>query len=339
MISTRTQVGEIEVEYELFGPQDGEPMVLVTGVFQQLSFWPTPFLDQLTGAGFRVLIHDNRDVGFSTRESRPAPDLEKVLTGDTSEVDYTLSDMAADSAGLTHVLGLGPTHVVGHSMGGMIAQRVATEFPGGVHSLTLFGTRVNDGLSGETDPDFLSTVLTPSSGNEQEDWKNALEGYRLCVLPEHANDDALAAFLQIQVSRPPNPKTQCIAAVIEAQIAGVSSSPSHIENLRALKTPTLVIHGTGDIVIAFDGGEKLAEVTPQARLAAYEGMGHFPLDPKRWTAIASAIIDHARQHRWSLKINRTGPVKFSSRFLSTRRASESTRNGWFLNSIGVEGST
>jgi pimeloyl-ACP methyl ester carboxylesterase len=292
----RTQVGEIEVEYELVGPEDGEPMVLVTGVFQQLSFWPTSFVDQLTDAGYRVLVHDNRDVGFSTRESRPTPDLAKILSGDTSDVNYTLSDMAADTAGLVEVLGLGPTHVVGHSMGGMIAQRVATEFPASVRSLTLFATRCGDRLTGETSPEFLSIALAPSSGNAEEDWNNALDSYRLCVLPEHADGDALEAFLKIQASRAPNPKMQCIAAILEAEITNASSSPSHIENLRALKTPTLVVHGTGDIVIAFDGGEKLAEVIPRARLAAFEGMGHFPLDPKRWTAIASLIVEHASQH-------------------------------------------
>jgi pimeloyl-ACP methyl ester carboxylesterase len=289
----RTQVGELEIEYELLGPEDGEPMVLISGVFQQLSFWPTSFLDELVRAGFRVLIHDNRDVGFSTRESRPAPDIASVLLGDISAVNYTLSDMAADTAGLIEALGLKPAHVVGHSMGGMIAQRVAIEFPNSVRTLTLFGTNSSDGETGTTSPDFVALALTPPSGDPEEDWKNALEGYRLAIAPE-ADENALVAFLEKQASRAPNPRMQCIPAVVAAQITGLSSSPSHFDNLRALSAPTLVIHGTDDILISFDGGEKLAEVIPNARLVSLEGMGHFSLKPERLTTIAATIIEHAR---------------------------------------------
>jgi pimeloyl-ACP methyl ester carboxylesterase len=120
----------------------------VAGIFQQLSFWPRPFLDQLADAGFRVLIHDNRDVGYSTRESRPAPDLAEVLSGNLTGVNYTLDGLAGDTAGLVETLGLSPAHVVGYSMGGMIAQRIATAFPDRVRSLTLFGTNPCDGVSG-----------------------------------------------------------------------------------------------------------------------------------------------------------------------------------------------
>jgi pimeloyl-ACP methyl ester carboxylesterase len=291
----RAQVGELDIEYELLGPEDGEPIVLVAGVFQQLSFWPTSFLNQLVGAGFRVLIHDNRDVGLSTRESRPAPDIGNVLSGDVTGVNYSLSDMAADTAGLIDVLGLKPAHVVGHSMGGMIAQRVAIEFPESVSTLTLFATNASDGVTGQTSPEFLSFVLTPPSGDAEAAWKNALEGYRLCVLPEHADEETLAAFLQLQAKRAPNPAMQCIPAAVAGQITGLNSSPTHLENLSALKVSTLVIHGTGDTVITFDGGEKLADVIPRARLTALEGMGHFPLDPGRWSTIAAAIIEHARR--------------------------------------------
>ena len=126
----RAQVGEIEIEYELIGPDGGEPIVLIAGIFQQLSFWPSSFLDQLSSAGFRVLSPSTIAMwAFRPRESRPAPDLAELLSGDMSGVNYTLSDMAADTAGLIDLLGLSPAHVVGHSMGGMIAQRVATTFP------------------------------------------------------------------------------------------------------------------------------------------------------------------------------------------------------------------
>lgn len=166
----RAQVADIDIEYELVGPEDGQPIVLIAGIFQQLSFWPAPFLSQLADAGPQVVIHDNRDVGLSTRESRSAPDLMTVLGGDHTGVNYTLSDMAADTAGLIEFLGFESAHVLGHSMGGAIAQRLA---------------------------------------------------------------------------------------------------------------------------IAVDGGQRLAELIPNARLVAIDGMGHFPLAAERWATIADAVIAHA----------------------------------------------
>ena len=289
----RAQVGEIEIEYELIGPDGGEPIVLIAGIFQQLSFWPSSFLDQLSSAGFRVLVHDNRDVGFSTRESRPAPDLAELLSGDMSGVNYTLSDMAADTAGLIDLLGLSPAHVVGHSMGGMIAQRVATMFPERVRSLTLFGTNPNDNVTGQSSPEFLALAARPPSGDPEKDWETALEAHRICIEPETADEATLAAFLQTQVDRAPNPEMQCVPAIIASVFTATSSSPTYSEELQSLGIPTLVIHGTGDLAVAFDGGEKLSELIPNARLVALEGMGHISLDPNRWRVMADAIVEHA----------------------------------------------
>ena len=102
--------------------------MLVAGVFQQLSFWPAHFVARLAAAGLRVILHDNRDMGLSTRESRPPPDITALSRGDLSGVNYTLSDMAADTVGLVETLGFESAHVLGHSMGGVIAQRMAIEF-------------------------------------------------------------------------------------------------------------------------------------------------------------------------------------------------------------------
>ncbi len=291
----RTPVGSVEIEYKLIGPANGETLVLVAGIFQQLSFWPRPFLNQLADAGFQVLIHDNRDVGFSTRESRPAPDLAEVLSGNLTGVNYTLEDMAGDTAGLIETLGLSPAHVLGHSMGGMIAQRVATVFPERVRSLTLFGTNPNDGVSGQSSPEFLALAAQPPSGDPVKEQENALTAYRICIEPEPVDETALSAFAQSQAERAPNLYMQCIPAVIASTITGTSSSPTHAEKLQSIGVPALVIHGTGDLAIAFDGGERLAELIPNSRLVALEGMGHFSLNPARWTLMAEAIIEHLLQ--------------------------------------------
>jgi pimeloyl-ACP methyl ester carboxylesterase len=155
--------------------------------------------------------------------------------------------MAGDTTGLIDTLGLSPAYVVGHSMGGMIAQRIATGFPDRVRSLTLFGTNPCDGMSGQSSPEFLALAAQPPSGDPVEDRETTLTAYRICVEPDPVDDAALTALFQSQADRAPNPFMQCIPAVIASTIAGTSSSPTHGERLESLEMPTLVLHGTGDL--------------------------------------------------------------------------------------------
>lgn len=289
----RAQVGDVEIEYELIGPEDGQPIVLVCGIFQQLSFWPAAFVAQLADAGLRVLIFDNRDVGLSTRESRPAPDLMTVLGGDHSGVNYTLSDMATDTAGLIETLGFESAHVFGHSMGGAIAQRVAIEFPHRVRTLTLFASPSLDGVTGQSSPEFLALATRPPSTDPDEEWEANVAAYRICVEPDPVDEVALTAFARVQADRAPNPEMQCIPALLASMTAGLASSPTHMDQLQALEHATLVVHGTGDVAVGADGGERLADLIPDARYVALDGMGHVPLSDERWAIIADAVIAHA----------------------------------------------
>jgi pimeloyl-ACP methyl ester carboxylesterase len=216
-----------------------------------------------------------------------------VLGGDVSRVNYTLSDMAGDTAGLIEHLGFESAHVLGHSMGGGIAQYVATRFPERVRSLTLFGTAPFEGVTGQSSPAFLELVMAPTPTEPEAAWAAALEAYRICVTPDPIDEEALAAVLQAQVDRAPNPAMQCIPAILASVAIGTTSAPTHLEALHALEHPTLVIHGTGDLAVGVDGGERLAEVIPGARLVLVEGMGHFPLAPERWETIADEVIAHA----------------------------------------------
>ncbi len=120
----------------------------------------------------------------------------------------------------------------------------------------------------------------------------ALEGYRICVAPDPVDEVKLEAFLQAQVDRSPNAQMQCIPAVLSSINSATTSSPTYLEELQALGHRTLVIHGTGDLAVAADGGERLSELIPQSRFMPIEKMGHFPLDQERWATIADAVIVH-----------------------------------------------
>jgi pimeloyl-ACP methyl ester carboxylesterase len=288
----RAVVGDIELEYETHGPDDGQPLVLICGIYQQLSFWPDEFLDELTAAGLRVIVFDNRDVGLSTREPRPVPELISVLGGDISGVNYTLYDMAADTVGLIGALGYDDAHVLGHSMGANIAQLVATEYPERVRTLTLFaGTPV--GLeTGATSQRVIEALMQPTPADEAGRLARVMNVYGLCIEPEPIDEVPLETYVRRQIYRAPNPDMQCLPASIAAGVLAQQSTPTHEEKLRALSHRTLVLHGTGDLFVGHDGGEQLADLVPDAKLVTLVGMGHMPLDPQRWSTMAAAIVDH-----------------------------------------------
>ena len=131
----------IPLEYDVHGPATGEPVLLIMGLGAQMTRWPQGFVDLLAGQGLRVIRFDNRDVGLSEKiESGGVPDLAKIvgalMQGEKIDVPYLLEDMAADAVGLLDALGIGRAHIVGASLGGMVAQLVAADYPDRVLSLT-----------------------------------------------------------------------------------------------------------------------------------------------------------------------------------------------------------
>lgn len=289
----RATVGDIEIEYVLAGPEDGAPLVLICGLLQPLTFWPSAFTASLAAAGFRVLTFDNRDVGRSSYENRPAPDLGAVLGGDLSGVNYTLSDMAADAVGLMRTIGWDTAHVFGHSMGADIATRLAIEHPDAVRTLTLFVGKPLDGRHGGQSAEFLGALLAPMPADDAGRFDHAVAMYRVCLAPEPVDESALEQFTREQFGQGANPGSQHLPAVLATTRIGLGTDPTHQELLTRISAPTLVVHGTGDVVVFPDGGVRLAELIPAATLVTIEGMGHQSQDPARWQAITDAVTDHA----------------------------------------------
>ncbi|CAN5290475.1 alpha/beta hydrolase [soil metagenome] len=265
----------IEIEYEIAGPESGEPLLLIMGLGQQLTRWPESLVESLVGEGFRVIRFDNRDIGLSTWfDAAPTPDLPTVFgalaSGKDPGAPYLLNDMADDAAGLLDALGVARAHVAGVSMGGMIGQMLAARHPGKVLSLvSVMSTTGNP-------------AVPPASPAAQAVLFSRPEATDLESLVEHA----LRAQVAIQSPAwPVNPETErpLLRAAIQRahhpfgvlrQMIAVLASGDRREALKTITAPTVVLHGDADPLVNVEGGKDTAATIPGAELRIIEGMGH-----------------------------------------------------------------
>ena len=271
----RAKANGIEIEYELTGNRNAAPLLLISGLGSQLVGWDDDFCLTLAGRGFQVIRFDNRDIGLSTK-----------FEGEG--LAYTLDDMADDAAGLLDALGIRAAHIAGASMGGFIAQLVALNHP--ERSLSL--TSIFSGPSGEdqvrpTD-EGLAILLAPPQPTreariEQGLWARRASGGSLDPFDEEREHARIVRILD-RSYYPPGYKRQFIA---------LAAAPSRVDRLRSLKVPTLVIHGTDDIIIPLENGRIVAAAVPRARLVEIEGMGHV-LPERVWPQVADEIARLAR---------------------------------------------
>ncbi len=266
----------IDIEYESFGRDADPAILLIMGFGAQMTMWRTEMCEALAARGFRVIRFDNRDIGKSTHlMDKGAPDMAglmmKVMTGQPTDAPYTLEDMADDAAGLLTALGIERAHIVGASMGGMIAQIFALRRPGRTKSLvTIMSTTGRRDLP-PAKPEAMAALMTPPASPAREDRiAAALRTWRAIGSPGFAATDAeLLADAARDVDRAPFEPT----GVARQMAAILSASPRH-EALKAVRAPTLVLHGADDPLIPKAGGEDTAASIPGAELVLVPGMGH-----------------------------------------------------------------
>jgi pimeloyl-ACP methyl ester carboxylesterase len=253
----RAHANGIELEYETFGSPDDPAVLLVAGLGAQLVTFHEDFCQGLVARGYRVIRFDNRDVGLST----------KIEDGTA----YALEDMADDAAGLLDVLGVDAAHVVGVSMGGMIAQTLAITHPERVRTLTsIMSTTGAPGVGGATQEAVARLVLSPGETREER-VASSMETSRIIWgdTPEFPFDEELARWrAETSVDRAYYP------AGTPRQMMAIRASGDRTERLRQLRVPTLVIHGSNDPLVQPSGGEATAAAIPGAEHLVIEGMGH-----------------------------------------------------------------
>jgi pimeloyl-ACP methyl ester carboxylesterase len=289
------QAGGLTIAYESLGDPAARPLLLVAGLGRQLVGWHDGFCAALAERGLRVVRFDNRDVGESTHlHDGPQPDLRACLAGDASSAPYTLSDMAADAAGLLDALELESAHILGTSLGGMIAQTLAIEHPERVRSLTSVMSTTGERSVGQATDEGREMLFQSPVRNREEAVEAALASARVLGSPAFPLDEDWVRWRAGRsFDRGYDPRG------IARQLAAVVASGDRTEALRALRVPTLVIHGEQDPLIGVSGGRATAAAIEGADLHVIDGMGH-DLPRGLWAEIAdrvSALVERAERER------------------------------------------
>ncbi len=259
----------IELYYEQHGEPSNDALLLIHGLGAQITGWPPYFVQGLVDEGFFVTAYDNRDVGYSTSFSEHGmPDLEKMITREHT-APYLISDMAADAAGLVRALNLGPVHVVGVSMGGMIAQQFAIDHPGLTRSLTSIMSTPDPASAGQPTPEALAVLTMPRSENFDDFIIEEIESWRVTGGSGYPVDEI---FIREQAraawdrGRDPEGPARHLAAVVQ--------SPDRRPGLRSVTVPSLVVHGLDDPLVTPSGGDATADALTTAKHVTFPGMGH-----------------------------------------------------------------
>ena len=290
----RAQANGIEIEYETFGHSGDPPLLLVMGLGAQMILWHEEFCGALAERGFHVIRYDNRDVGRSTwLDDAGMPDVVAALAaigaGGAIEAPYRLSDMAADAAALLDALALDAAHVVGASMGGMIAQTLAIEHAPRVRTLTSIMSTTGARDLPPARPEAMALLMTPLPTDRAAQIERQVQVSRTIGSPAYPSDEAELRALAARVfDRGVNPPG------FARQLLAILASGSRREALAGVRAPTLVIHGADDPLVPVEGGRDTAAAIPGATLLEIPGMGH-DLPRALWPAIVDAIAKHAEQ--------------------------------------------
>jgi len=274
----------LDIAYERFGDPDRPPLLLVMGLGTQMLGWPDGFCSALTARGVHVIRFDNRDIGLSTHLTNAgAPDLRAVMRGDVSSAPYRLSDMGGDVIGLLDELELDSAHLVGASMGGMIAQLLAIEHPRRVRSLTSIMSNTGDRSVGQATPRALAALMSPPAATRGEAIERTVSILRITGSPGFDLDEAeLRRRTGLAFDRSHDPLG------VARQFAAIGASGDRTDALRSVSVPTLVVHGADDPLVNVSGGRATARSIPGAELVVYDGMGH-NLPRELWADMARRI--------------------------------------------------
>ena len=287
----------IMIEAEAFGPASGETILLVMGLGAQMTRWPLALIDMLCAKGYRVIRYDNRDVGLSHKFDDAGPaDIAGVMTdlaaGRTPRAAYTLDAMAADGVGVLDAFGVKRAHIVGASMGGMIAQMIAALYPERTLSLTSIMSSTGNPALPPAKPEAAAVLMTRPPRDDIETLvAHGIKAQKAIGSPGYPPDEKvmreniLADF-----------KRSNHADGFGRQMAAIMASGDRRALLKRVTAPTVVLHGEDDPLVPVDGGRDTAANITGAELRTVPGMGH-DLPPALYSVFVDAVETAAKRSR------------------------------------------
>ena len=292
---TQLKVNDLRIEYDTFGDEGAQPLLLIMGLGAQMTAWPPEFCNALAGHGHYVVRFDNRDIGLSTKfHGAKAPSRLRYVMNHIFhtglKVPYTLDDMASDAAGVLDALDIESAHVVGASMGGMIAQLLTVGHPGRVTSLTSIMSSSGDPKLPTARPEVVKQLITkrPDTSDPEVMLEHTVRSLKLISSPGYPRSDAeWRELITASLARSFHPRG------FLRQMAAIVADGSRVQRLATIVKPTLVIHGSDDPLVPVECGIDTARHIKGARLEVLEGMGH-DIPPPLVDTLTSLIASHTR---------------------------------------------
>ncbi len=286
---TSTDNRSIELEYDHFGNPTDPALLLIMGFTAQMVAWDEEFCTQLADRGHFVIRFDNRDCGLSTKlhgvpSNSDAVIMAAMMETEMPPVPYTLSDMAADAMQVLNHLNIERAHIMGASMGGMIAQTVAIEHPHRVKTLISIMSQPGELTVGQPTQEAMELIVTPAP-SDRDEYIAFAPKWQLWQSKKYRSDEVSRRNAIRDFDRSNYPEGG------PRQMAAIYASGSRAEGLQKLQVPTLVIHGTDDQLITPSGGERTAELIPNSTLLMVDDMGH-DLPQPLWPLFIDAISKH-----------------------------------------------
>jgi pimeloyl-ACP methyl ester carboxylesterase len=290
----RAHANGIEIEYDTVGDPNDPPLLLVMGLGAQLISWDDELCKLLAANGRYVIRYDNRDCGLSTKHDGVQVDLVAIAVAAASgnrdnlpPVPYLLRDLAADGMGLLTALGIERADVMGASMGGMIVQQMAIDFPERVRTVTSIMSMTGEPEYGAPTPEAMQALLSPPPTSRQGYVDKLASDFALIGTQRYRDEAKLRDRAGRAYDRMFYPEGTA------RQLAAVVASGNRADGLRALRVPLLVLHGRDDKLVTLSGGERTAELVPGAHLVVFADMGHDLPEPL-WPLVVDVVDSHLR---------------------------------------------
>ncbi len=285
----RAIANDIEIEYAVHGDPSHPVVLFIMGLGAQMTAWDQDFINRFVDEGFCVITYDNRDVGLSTWfDEHGEVDVLPFLLGESIEAPYSLAHMAADGIAVLDTLGIEQAHILGISMGGMIAQQLVIDHPHRTITLTSIMSTTGAADVGQPTPEAIASLMTPPATTRDEAIETGVDGWRIISSVGYPfEEEDIRRRTGEAYDRAYHP------VGTNRQLAAILASGDRTEALRSVTAPTLVLHGEADPLVTPTGGEATAAAVPGARHLTYPGMGH-DLPRPLWNELVQEITGHLR---------------------------------------------